>query len=54
MNNLIAMTSEMTMVTKEIADLLGKIHSDIKRSAERLHESGAIGVSQPLAESIRR
>ena len=51
MNQLIAMSSEMTMGTKEIADLLGKNHSDIKRSAERLQESGVIGVSQPLAES---
>lgn len=51
MNKLIAMSGEMTMGTKEIADLLGKNHSDIKRSAERLHESGAIGLSQPLAES---
>ena len=51
MNNLIAMSSEMTMGTKEISDLLGKNHSDIKRSADRLKESGVIGGSQPLAES---
>lgn len=51
MNSIIAMTSEMTMGTKEIADLLSKNHSDIKRSAERLQESGAIGGNQPLAES---
>lgn len=51
MNNLIAMPSEMTMGTKEISVLLGKNHSDIKRSADRLKESGVIGGSQPLAES---
>lgn len=51
MNNIIVMSCEMTMGTKEIADLLGKNHSDIKRSADRLQESGAIGGSQPLAES---
>lgn len=51
MNNLIEMSSEMTMGTKEISDLLGKNHSDIKRSADRLKESGVIGGSQPLAES---
>jgi len=51
MNQLIAMSSEMTMGTKEISDLLGKNHSDIKRSADRLKESGVIGGSQPLAES---
>ena len=50
-NNLIAMPSEMTMGTKEISVLLGKNHSDIKRSADRLKESGVIGGSQPLAES---
>lgn len=48
MNNLIEMSCEMTMGTKEIADLLGKNHSDIKRSAERLQSSGAL--TQPLAE----
>lgn len=51
MNSLIAMPSEMTMGTKEISVLLGKNHSDIKRSADRLKESGVIGGSQPLAES---
>lgn len=39
------------MGTKEISVLLGKNHSDIKRSADRLKESGVIGGSQPLAES---
>lgn len=42
---------QLTMGTRQIAEMLGKNHSDIKRSAERLHESGVIGGSQPLAES---
>ena len=50
MNQLIDMSASMTMGTKEIADLLGKNHSDIKRSADRLLEAGAIGDGQPLAE----
>jgi phage antirepressor YoqD-like protein len=51
MNNLIGMASEMTMGTREIANLLGKRHADITRSAERLWESGAIGGSAPLAHT---
>ncbi|MGL4756222.1 MAG: phage antirepressor KilAC domain-containing protein [Aeromonadaceae bacterium] len=50
MNNLIEMSGEMTMGTKDIAELLGKNHSDIKRSAERLQSAGAL--TQPLAELI--
>lgn len=50
MNQLITLSASMTMGTKEIADLLGKNHSDIKRSAERLFEAGAIGDGQPMAE----
>ena len=50
MNQLITLSASMTMGTKEIADLLGKNHSDIKRSAERLFEAGAIGDAQPMAE----
>ena len=50
MNQLIDMSASMTMGTKEIADLLGKNHSDIKRSADRLFDAGAIGDGQPLAE----
>lgn len=50
MNNLIEMSGEMTMGTKDIAELLGKNHSDVKRSAERLQSSGAL--TQPLAELI--
>lgn len=48
MNDLMAMTGEMTMGTREIAELLGKNHSDIKRSAERLRCAGVL--TQPLAE----
>ena len=50
MNQLIDMSASMTMGTKEIADLLGKNHSDIKRSADRLFDAGAIGDGQPMAE----
>ena len=50
MNNLIEMSGEMTMGTKDIAEILGKNHSDIKRSAERLQSAGAL--TQPLAELI--
>jgi phage antirepressor YoqD-like protein len=42
---------QLTMGTREIAEMLGKNHSDIKRSAYRLAESGVIGGCQPLAES---
>lgn len=42
---------QLTMGTREIAEMLGKNHSDIKRSADRLAESGVIGGCQPLAES---
>lgn len=41
----------ITMGTREIADMLGKRHSDIMRSAERLAESGVIGGSTPLAHT---
>lgn len=47
MNQLIAMNAEMTMGTREIAWLLGKQHSNIKISAERLAESGVIGTLAP-------
>lgn len=50
MKKLIAMNGEMTMGTREISDLLGNNHSDIKRSADRLVEAGVIGNGQPLAE----
>ena len=40
--SLIANT-EMTMGTREIAELLGKQHSNIKISAQRLAASGVIG-----------
>lgn len=53
MNQLIDMSASMTMGTREIADLLGKNHSDIKRSADRLFDAGAIGDGQPLASPRR-
>lgn len=44
MTNLSIITStEMTMGTREIAELLGKQHSNIKISAQRLAASGVIG-----------
>lgn len=51
MNQLIAMSSEMTMGTREIAEMLDKRHADIMRSAERLWESGVIGGGTPLAHT---
>lgn len=43
-------SNQLTMSTREIANLLNKNHSDIKRSANRLIEIGAINNGQPLAE----
>ena len=42
MNQLIAMSSEMTMGTREIAEMLGARHADIIKSVCRLHDAGAI------------
>ena len=42
--------NQLTMSSREIAVLLNKNHSDIKRSAERLVKSGVINNGQPLAE----
>jgi len=42
MNNLIEMSSEMTMSTREIAEMLGARHADIVKSVCRLHDAGAI------------
>lgn len=41
--NLPTTQQPLTMSTREIADLLGKTHSNIKVSAERLSERGIIG-----------
>lgn len=51
MNNLIAMTPEMTMGTKEIADLLGKQHHHIKASADFLVSKKAIHGGVALTET---
>lgn len=51
MNNLIEMSGEMTMGTREIAKLLNRDHSDIRRSANRLVDSGVINGCQPLADT---
>lgn len=50
MNQLIEMNGQMTIGTKQISEMLGKNHSDIKRSAERLQSAGAL--TKPLAELI--
>lgn len=47
MNQLIAMSSEMTMGTREIAEMLGKRHDHIKASAERMIKAGVILTPAP-------
>ena len=42
MNQIIEMSSEMTMSTREIAEMLGARHADIIKSVCRLHDAGAI------------
>ena len=42
--------NQLTMSSREVASLLNKNHSDIKRSAERMVRSGVINNGQPLAE----
>lgn len=51
MNNLIEMSCEMTMGTREIADLLGKQHHHIKASADYLVSKKAINGGVALAET---
>lgn len=43
--------TELTMGTREIAEMLGKNHSDIRRSADRLAATGVINGGQPLADT---
>lgn len=43
MNALVTGSAALTMSTREVADILGKQHSNIKISAERLSASGVIG-----------
>lgn len=52
MNQLIAVTghSAITMGTREIAEMLGRQHSNIKISAERLASTGVIGGGLALQE----
>ncbi len=47
--NIIAANQNLTMSSREIATLLNKNHSDIKRSAKRLSDAGIL--TKPLAES---
>lgn len=51
MNQIIEMSGEMTMGTREIAKILNRDHSDIRRSANRLVDSGVINGGQPLADT---
>jgi phage antirepressor YoqD-like protein len=51
MNQLIAMSSEMTMGTREIAELLGKQHHHIKSSADHLVSKMAINGGVALTET---
>lgn len=44
--NLITSPKELTMSTREIAQLLGKQHANIKISAERLAEKGTIALQE--------
>jgi phage antirepressor YoqD-like protein len=50
MNQLIAMSSEMTMGTREIAEMLGAKHGNIKVSAERLYDAGALTAALKQSE----
>lgn len=43
MNALVTGSTALTMSTREVADILGKQHSNIKISAERLSAAGVIG-----------
>ena len=45
MNDLVALTSQVSMTSKDIADLLGSRHSDVKLSVERLMDKGIIAQS---------
>ena len=54
MNQLIAMSGEMTMGTREIAELLGKQHHHIKSSADYLVSKGAIHGGVALTETPYR
>lgn len=47
MVNQLVLSAQLTMGTREIAEMLGKKHSNIKISAERLAESGVIGTLAP-------
>ena len=49
MNELINVTSALTMSSREIADLVESRHDDVKRSIERLAERGVIQLP-PLAD----
>lgn len=45
MSDLVTLTSQVSMTSKDIADLLGSRHSDVKLSIERLMDKGIIAQS---------
>lgn len=50
MSDLVTLTSQVSMTSKDIADLVGSRHSDVKRSIERLAHKGIIQLT-PMAFS---
>ena len=50
MSDLVTLTSQVSMTSKDIADLVGSRHSDVKRSIERLAHKGIIQL-MPMAFS---
>lgn len=53
MNDLVTLTSQVSMTSKDIADLVGSRHSDVKRSIERLARKGSIQLtSMVFSEKI--
>ena len=52
MSDLITLTNQASMTSKEIADLVGSQHRDVKRSIERLMSKGVIS-QVPMAHGIK-
>ena len=42
MSDLVTLTHQVSMTSKDIADLVGSRHYDVKRSIERLMDKGII------------
>lgn len=45
MSDLVTLTNQVSMTSKDIADLVGSRHSDVKLSIERLMDKGIIAQS---------